>query len=184
MPQIKKKLYKDIGLQREVEDALPYAVVGDAWEGSFTTEDLYDDLYYTASNYVVPTGHQLKILFLRIWTSAPAGVRYAIVQENPSTALSAADVAAGKTEAFPVVGSVPPGAGVTDTPTFRDFPMMEAAGAEILHGSLVDPIHVLEGSIDFNLLALWPGAHAQLPHTASRYGLAWWGVIKIPEPTR
>ena len=181
MPQVNKKLVKDIGLQREVEEALPYAVVGGAWEGSFEAGPMYDDFFYTPLNYVVPAGHQLKILFLRVWTQA-AGARFAIVQENPS-----ATGMTGAVEAFPVVGSVPPGAAVTDTPTVRDYPMLEAAGAEILHGSLVDPIHVLEGSIDFNILALWPGA-ADAPaagdFTGSRYGISWWGVIKIPEPTR
>ena len=183
MVQIKKNLIKDIGLQREVEEALPYAVVGGAWEGSFEEEPMYNDLFFTPLNYVVPAGHQLKILFLRVWTQA-SGARFAIVQENPSAA-----GLTGTTEAYPVVGSVPPGTGVTDTPTVRDYPMLEAAGAEILHGSLVDPIHVLEGSIDFNILALWPGVPLEVganpeDHTGSRYGISWWGVIKIPEPTR
>lgn len=178
MVQITKGLVKDLGLQEEVFEALPYAVVGGAWEGSFDTQPMYDDFYYTPLNYIVPTGHQLKILFLRVWTQA-AGARFAIVQENPSTT-----GLTGTVEAHPVVGSVPPGASVTDTPTVRDYPMLEAAGAEILHGSLVDPIHVLEGSIDFNILAIWPGAEAPEAggdHTGHRYGITWWGVIKVPE---
>ncbi len=182
MVQIFKKLYKDIGLQREVEDALPYAVVGDAWEGSFIAQPMYDDLFFTPLNYVVPAGQQLKILFLRVWTQEAGGARFAIIQENPSTT-----GLTGTVEAYPVVGNVPPGAAVTDTPTARDYPMLEAAGAEILHGSLVDPIHVLEGSIDFNILALWPGAAAAAAagnFTGSRYGITWWGVIKVPEPKR
>jgi len=182
MVQIFKKLYKDIGLQREVEDALPYAVVGGAWEGSFIAQPMYDDLFYTPLNYVVPTGQQLKILFLRVWTQEPSGARFAIIQENPSTT-----GLTGTVEAYPVVGNVPPGAGVTDTATARDYPMLEAAGAEVLTGSLVEPVHVLEGSIDFNILALWPGAAAAAAagdFTGSRYGIAWWGVIKVPEPKR
>lgn len=182
MVQIKKNLIKDIGLQREVEEALPYAVVGGAWEGSFVAQSMYDDLYYTPLNYVVPAGHQLKILFLRVWTQQSSGARFAIIQTNPSTA-----GLTGAVEAYPVVGSVPPGAAVTDTPTARDYPMLEQAGAEILTGSLIEPVHVLEGSIDFNILALWPGAadaDAAGSFTGARYGIAWWGVIKIPEPTR
>lgn len=182
MVQITKGLVKDLGLQQEVEEALPYAVVGGAWEGSFEAA-MYHDEYYTSLNYVVPTGHQLKILFLRVWTQEKSGARFSIVQENPSAAGMTGD-----TEAYPVVGSVPPGAAVTDTPTVRDYPMLEAAGAEILHGSLVDPIHVLEGSIDFNILAQYPGApteeeegYEEIPATALRYGISWWGVIKIPE---
>lgn len=176
MPQIGKKLIKDIGLQREVEEALPYAVVGEAWEGSLGIDNqlLYDDFYYTPLNYVVPTGHQLKILFLRVWTQETTGARFSIVQTNPAAA-----GLTGTTEAYPVVGSTPSGV--------RDYPMLEAAGAEILRGSLIDPVHVLEGSIDFNILALWPGAadpEAADDHTGARYGIVWWGVIKVPEPTR
>jgi len=179
MVQINKGLVKDLGLQEEVMVALPYAVVGESWEGSFDAQPMYDDFYYTPLNYVVPAGLQLKILFLRVWTQETTGARFSIVQENPSTT-----GLTGTVEAYPVVGSVPPGAAVTDTPTVRDYPMLEAAGAEILHGSLVDPIHVLEGSIDFNILALWPGGAANDDFTDARYGIAWWGVIKVPEPTR
>jgi len=182
MVEIGKKLYKDIGLQREVEDALPYAVVGEAWEGSFDSQPMWGDFFYTPLTYVVPTGHQLKILFLRVWTQESSGARFAIIQENPSEA-----GLTGTTEAYPVVGSVPPGAFLTDPAPPRDYPMLEAAGAEVLTGSLIDPVHVLEGSIDFNVLALWPGAPAAGNagnFTGSRYGVVWWGVIKVPEPTR
>ena len=176
MVVINKNLIKDIGLQREVFEALPYAVVGGAWEGSFDAQPMYDDLYYTPLNHVVPTGHQLKILFLRVWTQENTGARFAIMQTNPS-----ATGTTGTTEAYPVVGSVPPGAAVTDTATPRDYPMLEAAGAEVLTGSLVDPVHVLEGSIDFNILAIWPGAAAHIAHTGSKYGIVWWGVEKNPD---
>ena len=168
MVEIHKRLVKDIGLQREVFEALPYAVVGGAWEGSFIAQPMYDDFYYTPLNHVVPAGQQLKILFLRVWTQASSGARFSIVQTNP-TAVGAT----GTTEAYPVVGSVPAGV--------RDYPMLEAAGAEVLTGSLVDPVHVLEGSIDFNVLAIWPGAAAHIAHTGSRYGLVWWGVEKIAD---
>ncbi len=180
--QVNKNLIKDIGLQREVEEALPYAVVGGAWEGSFDAQPMYDDLFFTPLNYIVPTGQQLKILFLHTWTQESNGARFAIIQENPSTT-----GLTGTVEGFPVVGNVPPGAGITDTPTARDYPMLEAAGAEVLRGSLVDPVHVLEGSIDFNVLALWPGAAAAAAagnFTGARYGISWWGVIKVPEPKR
>ena len=51
--------------------------------------------------------------------------------------------------------------------------MLEAAGAEVLHGNLVQPIHVVEGSVDFRVL--WARA------SPYRYGIVWWGVTKIPE---
>jgi len=132
-------------------EALPYAVVGGAWEGSLTEN--YDK--YTALTHVVPAGQQLKILFLRVWTQDPNGAKFSIVQTNPAEGQPG----------YPVVGSVPEGV--------RDYPMLEAAGAEVLHGSLKDPIHILEGSINFNILF----AKA----TPYHYGIVWWGVEKIPE---
>ena len=177
MVQFNKKLYKDIGLQREVEDALPYAVVGGAWEGSFENNPMYDDFHYAALSHIVPAGQQLKVLFLRVWTEAAGGARYCVYQTNPVAA-----GATGAVEAFPVVGNVPPfndGAA-----TARDYPMLEAAGAEVLTGSLIEPVHVLEGSVEFRVLAIWPGSAAAIAHTGSRYGIVWWGVEKVPEPKR
>lgn len=161
MVQFNKKQIKDIGLDKEVFEALPYAVVGGAYEGSLIAQ-LPNGAYRVLLSHIVPTGHQLKILFLRIWTQEATGARFSIVQTNPTLAGQT-----GLVEAFPVVGSVPQGV--------RDYPMLEAPGAEVLHGSLVDPIHVLEGSIDFRLLGATP-----TPATGDRYSLTWWGVEKIP----
>lgn len=159
MVEFTKKLMKDIGLQREVEEALPYAVVGQTYQGSFTAQT---DLY-TALIHIVPTGKQLKMLFLRIWTQEPGGAIFQIVQTNPT-----ATGQTGTTEAYPVVGSVPSGT--------RDYPMLEAAGAEVLRGGLETPVHVLEGSINFNVL------YTPATATGSRYSITYWGVQKIPEP--
>lgn len=158
MVEFTKQKLKDLGLQQEVFDALPYAVVGGAWEASFQTpQDLY-----TALTHIVPHGQQLKILFLRVWTQEAGGAVFSIVQTNP-TALGQT----GTVEAYPVVGSVPQGV--------RDYPMLEQPGAEVLHGGLRDPIHVLEGSINFNVL------RTPTPSTGARYGIVWWGVEKTPE---
>jgi len=170
MVEFTKKLYKDIGLQQEVEDALPYAVVGEAYEGSLEV-GMYGTQYYTAMNYIVPTGQQLKILFLRNWTERAGGRRFSIYQTNPT-----ATGATGTTEAYPVVGNTPSGA--------RDYPFLESAGAEVLRGSLVDPVHVLEGSIEFRILSESPGGAAAPDATGDRDGFVFWGVIKIPEPKR
>ena len=161
MTQFTLHKVKDLGLQREVSEALPYAVVGGAWEGSLS-EAIATDSYKTVLNHVVPSGKQLKILFLRIWTTDSGGARFSIVQTNPS-----ASGATGTTEAYPVVGSTPEGT--------RDYPMLEAAGAEVLRGSLKDPVHVLEGSVEFRLLGYEAGP------TSNRYGVVWWGVEKTPE---
>lgn len=149
-------------------EALPYKVVGGAWEGSLTSP-LGKDEYMTVLNHVVPAGHQLKILFLRVWTQETGGARFRIYQSNPSAAGQTGDV-----EAYPVRGSVPPYS--NGASAVRDYPMLEAAGAEVLHGSLKDPVHVLEGSIDFQLLGATPS-----PATGNLYGFVWWGVEAIPE---
>lgn len=161
MTQFTINKLKDLGLQREVMEALPYAVVGGAYEGSLS-EEIATDSYKTLLNHVVPTGKQLKILFLRVWTSDSGGARFSIYQTNPT-----ATGQTGSTEAYPVVGSVPSGT--------RDYPYLEAAGAEVLRGSLKDPVHVLEGSIEFRLLGYKAGP------SSNRYGIAWWGVEKTPE---
>ena len=161
MVQLNLLQKKDIGLQREVFDALPYAVVGGAWEGSLQA---LTDLY-TALVHIVPNGHQLKILFLRVWTQNSNGAKFSIVQSNPTAA-----GATGAIEAYPVVGSVPSG--------IRDYPMLEAAGCEVLRGGLEDPVHVLEGSINFNIIHKYP---AGTPLTGDRCGIVYWGVEKIPE---
>jgi hypothetical protein len=159
MTQFTLHKVKDLGLQREVSEALPYAVVGGAWEGSLW-ESIATDSYKTLLNHVVPAGKQLKILFLRIWTTDSGGARFSIVQ-----------TATG----YDAVGSV---VYDTDSPSgdgVRDYPMLESAGAEVLRGSLKDPVHVLEGSIEFRLLGYEAGP------TSNRYGLVWWGVEKTPE---
>jgi hypothetical protein len=174
MVEFGKKLYKDIGLQREVEDALPYAVVGGAYEASFE-RSLYGTEYRTVLNHIVPTGQQLKILFLRVFTQEAAGARFGIYQTNPTVA-----GATGTTEAYPVVGNVPGNA-------YRDYPKLAAAGTEVLRGSLVDPVHVMEGSIEFRVLSQYPGAAAQAAAgaaTGAQYSVVWWGVEKVPEPYR
>jgi len=160
MTEFRIKKLKDLGLQREVTEALPYAVVGGAWMGSFETS-LGPDEYRTVLSHIVPAGKQLKLLFLRVWTQDSEGAIFSIVQTNPTGEGQTGDV-----EAYPVVGSVPEGV--------RDYPMLEAAGAEVLHGSLKDPIHVLEGSIDFRI-------HGPITADGDKYGIVWWGVEKSPE---
>jgi len=157
MVELRLLMKKDLGLQRIVMDALPYAVVGGAWQATF--ESPVDS--FTALRHIVPHGQQLKILFLRVWTQEPTGQKFSIVQTNPT-----ATGQTGAVEAFDVVGSVPSGV--------RDYPMLEAAGAEVLHGNLEQPIHVLEGSVDFRVL--WARA------SPYRTSITWWGVQKIPEP--
>jgi len=160
--QFELPFVKDLGLKREVMDALPYAVVGGAYEGSLVTVGVGLGATMELLSHIVPAGHQLKILFLRVATTDAGGATFRIVQSNPASL-----GATGAVEAFPVVGSVPSG--------IRDYPMLEAAGAEVLHGSLRDPIHVLEGSIDFQLEGFQPVAGA------NRYTLTWWGVESFAE---
>lgn len=169
MVQLILNKIKDLGLNRQVLDALPTSVVGGAFEGSIWT-NVPTGGFWKLLNYIVPHGQQLKILFLRVSTTDAGGATFQIVQTNPAAA-----GLTGTVEAYPVVGSVPPfvnGASAT-----RDFPMLEAAGAEVLHSSsgLRDPIHVCEGSIDFLLDGFQTG-----PGT-NRYSIVWWGVVETPE---
>lgn len=147
---------KDLGLNRIVLDALPTSVVGGAFDSSLWQNILVGG-YAAILNHVVPHGQQLKILFLRVFTTNANGCRFAIVQTNP-TAIGQT----GSIEAYPAQGSVPSGV--------RDYPMLEAAGAEVLHGSLRDPVHVFESSVEFRLLGFQAGP------TINRFGLVWWGV--------
>jgi len=154
MTEFYLKKLKDLGLQREVMEALPYAIVRGAWEGSFPATGAS----FQVMNHIVPTGHQLKILFLRVWTQSVNGAKFSIVQSTPSVG----------EPGYPVVGSAP--AGVVD------YPMLESAGSEALHGNLEQPVHVVEGSVSFNVLYVDP------PLVGAKYGIVWWGVEKIPEP--
>jgi hypothetical protein len=165
--EIHQKSIKDLGLQRKVEEALPYAVVEGHWEGSFDAA-MAGDTYFTALNHIVPAGHQLKILFLRVCTQEQTGARFCIYQTNPAVA-----GATGTVEAYPVVGNSPAGV--------KEYPMLEAPGSEVLRGSLVDPVLVLEGSIDFRILSQYPGAATPGAATGARYNISWWGVQKNPE---
>jgi len=113
----------------------------------------------------VANGKQLKILFLKVWTQEQTGAIFGINQTNPATT-----GLTGTVEAYPVVGSVPPfTAGLSE---YRDYPMLEAAGSETLQGDLIGPVHVTEGSIDFNIL------NTPAVATGASYGISWWGVEK------
>jgi hypothetical protein len=156
--QVEMKNYvQDLGTKQEVMDALPYAVVGGAYDGSLSTVGVALGATLTLLTHVVPAGKQLKILFLRVATTDASGAEFTIEQTNP-TAIGQT----GVVEAFPVVGSVPSGV--------RDYPMLEAAGAEVLRGSLRDPVHVLEGGVAFKLMGYQPVAGA------NKFAISWWGV--------
>ena len=79
------KEIKDLGLQEYVKEALPYAVVGGAWEGSLDNP-IDADAFQVVLSHIVPSGQQLKILYLRTCTQADGGARFSIVQTNPSAA--------------------------------------------------------------------------------------------------
>jgi hypothetical protein len=105
---------KDLGTKQEVMDALPYAVVGGAYDGSLSATGVALGANLTLLNHIVPAGKQLKILFLRVATTDAGGAEFRIVQSNPVAA-----GATGTTEAYPVVNSVPSGV--------RDYPVLEGS---------------------------------------------------------
>jgi hypothetical protein len=152
--KIGQRILYDLGLKREVLDSLPYAVVGGAFDGSFTTA--LGAGPFTLLNHVVPAGKQLKLLYINLHSNSANGIRSSILQTNP-TALGQT----GAVEAYPVVGAVPSGV--------RDYPTLTASGSQALVEGLRSPIHVLEGSIAFRI-------HGPIAVSGSRYGLTWWGV--------
>jgi len=164
MAEINQRMIKDAGLQRKVLETYPYAVVGGTWMGSFEV-GIDGAAVQAVLNHIVPAGQQLKMLFLRVWTQSEHGAKFYIIQTNPAAAGNT-----GAIEAFPVLGSVPPY--VAGAAAIRDYPMLEAAGAEVLRGGLHDPVHVFEGSIEFRIMG-------PVLATGDRYQISWWGFEKV-----
>lgn len=159
---------KDIGLERIVDDVLPYAVVDDGYDASLQTALINDAQFIVLSSYVVPNGQQLKILYLNLFTENALG-RFQVVQTNPSAA-----GLTGTVEAFPVRGSVPPY--IANASAIRDRAIVTAVQnfGQFTRGpqTLEDPVLVLEGSIQIRMY----GAVAVAG--ANHFGCSWWGVQK------
>ena len=150
--EIHRKFY-DKGKKKLIRDFLPYGdIVKYAFKGTFDTGG---DKHL--SSILVPPGMQLKLLLLRVATQEPTGAKFYIKQTAQTGDL----------------GSSPPGG--YDHPTvpaaYIDFPMVEAAGAEVIGPQPLNaPIHVCEGSIDF---------YVQDPKASPyEYILAYWGVMQ------
>lgn len=147
------QVYWDKGKKEIVDDFLPYGdIVKGAFKGTFTTSG---DKHL--ASILVPGGQQFKLLFLRVWTQEPAGAIFEIVQTAQTGDL----------------GSSPPG-GIhhpTVTTAHIDYPMLESAGSEVMGATeLVNPIHVLEGSVDIYIQAAKASPYY--------YGMAYWGVVQ------
>ncbi len=155
MPEIIaiENLKYDKGKKEIVKDFLPY---GDIVKGAGKAT-------YTASgdkhlaSILIPGGQQFKLLFLRVWTQTPAGAIFEIQQTAQTGDL----------------GSSPPG-GIhwpAVTPAHIDFPMLEAAGAEVIGPQPLDsPMHVLEGSVDLYIQDAIASPYY--------YGFSYWGVVQ------
>jgi len=143
----------DLGKKTLVKDILPYGeIVKGAGKGTFQESG---DKHL--ASILIPGGQQLKLLFLRVWTQEPTGAIFEIVQ----------------TAQTGDIGSSPPG-GIhhpTVTSAVIDYPMLEAAGAEVIGPQPLDaPIHVLEGSIDLYI--------QDAKASPYYYGWAYWGVVQ------
>ena len=143
----------DKGKKTLVKDYLPYGdIVKGAGKGTYQTGG---DKHL--ASILIPGGQQLKLLFLRVWTFEPSGAVFEIQQ----------------TAQVGDLGSSPPG-GIhhpTVNSAYIDYPMLEAAGAEVIGPQPLDsPIHVLEGSVDLYI----QNARAS-PYY---YGFAYWGVVQ------
>lgn len=124
---------KDLGLMTYTDEQLPYGYIyKGAWKG---TVNVVSTAWFLiprtggrpVSGHYTPSGQQMKILFLRVWTAESTGAAFAIRQHgSPSNAASR---------------------GVRDGTI--DYPYLEGAGAEVLKGTLKAPIHVTEGTLDF-----------------------------------
>ena len=149
-------------------EALPYHVVSGNFLGSLNTPLLGIGSSQNILNFVVPIDHQLKILFIEGWTSDANGLHVEIKQTNPS-----ASGQVGAIEAYPVVGAVPPYyPGLSQIRTVFNT---QTTIPRAQFGSLVQPLHVLEGSVDFILVGV-----SAVPPTGV-YSFSWWGVIKNPD---
>lgn len=159
---------KDIGLERIIDDVLPYAVVDGGFEGSLQAALMNDAQFIVLSSHIVPHGQQLKILYLNLFTENALG-RFQVIQTNPSAA-----GLTGAVEAFPVRGSVPPY--IANANSVRDIALVSAAQnfGQFPRGpqTLEDPVLVLEGSIQIRMY----GAVAVAG--ANHFGCSWWGVEK------
>jgi hypothetical protein len=148
-----ENMHYDKGKKTLVKDFLPY---GDIVKGAGKATYQASGDKQLAS-ILIPGGQQLKLLFLRLWTQTPAGAIFEIVQTAQTGDL----------------GSSPPG-GIhhpTVTSAHIDYPMLEAAGAEVLGPQPLEaPIHVLEGSVD-----LYIQDAVASPYY---YGWAYWGVVQ------
>ncbi len=147
--KVQKKLY-DLGLRRHVDEMLPYKPVRDSWKGTLEWADK------RVSWVQVTAGKQLKLLFLRVWSEYTGTSVFKIIQS------------AGVGTA---VGSAPNGV--------IDYPMLEAAGAEVIGPvPLESPVHVLEGSISFEIQDPTPAEAA-----GNQFSVTWWGVEEVaPRP--
>jgi len=152
--QMSKSLPQAYNLGENIiqDKMLPYEVVRGTFKASFDA----DRTDVVLDNVVVPKGRQLKLLFLRFATQYESGAKLDIRQTNPAVAGQT-----GNVEAYPVLGKAPAG--------YVDHVMLESAGAEVIGPvNLENPIHVLEGSVDFILQYAYA--------SPSKYILAWWGT--------
>lgn len=155
MPEIVaiENIKYDKGKKELIKDFLPYGdIVKGAGKATYTSAG---DKHL--ASILIPGGQQLKLLFLRVWTQEPTGAIFEILQTAQTGDL----------------GSSPPG-GIhwpDVASAYIDYPMLEAAGAEVLGPQPLDsPIHVLEGSVDLYIQA----AKA----TPYYYGFSYWGVVQ------
>ena len=143
----------DKGKKKLIKDFLPY---GDIVKGAGkATYDSGGDKHL--ASILVPGGQQLKLLFLRVWTQETSGAIFEIQQTAQTGDL----------------GSSPPG-GIHHpavSPAYIDYPMLEAAGAEVIGPQPLDsPVHVLEGSVDIYIQNAIASPYY--------YGFSYWGVVQ------
>ena len=138
MEPIKEQFY-NLGDHKYEDRNLPYGNISrDTFKATFET--VGDKLI---SSIQIPAGSQLKLLLLRFWS-----------EQNEATLRIVQDGATNPKEA--------PDGIVDYVYATDDMPSCNGPS------TLENPVHVLEGSVDFII------QDAQA--SANEYGLAWWGV--------
>lgn len=142
---------KDLGLMTYTDEQLPYGYIyKGAWKGTVNVlSTAWFKIPSPVSGHQTAIGQQMKMLFLRVWTANSGGAAFAIRQ------IGAPANAARR--------------GVSDGTI--DYPYLEAAGAEVLTGTMKAPIHVTEGTLEF---------YIEEPAQATEYSLTWWGCEAPP----
>lgn len=140
-----KKLYNKAFYEFE-DERIPNANVRFS-DKHVCTEEEAGAYGFVFATITVPAGYQLRLLYLNFWTKDPKNPGQLIITQSGGTAHG---LPAGQVDAIMVPG----------------------LGRYIYKGSLESPIHILEGTVTFQV---------QNPVAGEEYGLSFWGDQNKPQ---